>query len=184
MLTQWKKSYDKPSQRITKQRLDFANKGPYCQSYGFSSSHVWMWVGPKKSWAPKNWRLQTVLLEKNDENLCTARRSNQSIVKEINPEYSLEELMMKLKLQYFGHLVESTNSLGKEPWCWERLNTGGEGDDRGWYCWMASLTPWTWVWANSGREWRTRKASMLQSMGSQWVRHNSTTEQQQHRDKN
>ena len=60
----------------------------------------------------------------------TARRSNQSIIKEISPEYSLEGLMLKLKLQYFGHLMRSTDSM-ERPWCWERLKAGGEADDRG-----------------------------------------------------
>ena len=76
--------------------------------------------------------------------LWTARRSNQSILKEISPEYSLEGLMLKLKLQYFGHLMWRTDSLEK-TWCWERLKVGGEGDGRGWDGWMASLTQWTWV---------------------------------------
>ena len=70
--------------------------------------------------------------------LWTTRRSNQSILKEISPEYSLEGLMLKLKLQYFGHLMQRTDSL-ERPWCWERLKGGGEGDDRGWDGWMASL---------------------------------------------
>ena len=63
--------------------------------------------------------------------------------------------------------------------CWERLKAGGEGDDRGWDGWMASLTQWTWVEASSGRWWRTGKCGVLQSMGSQRVRHNWATEQQQ-----
>ena len=75
----------------------------------------------------------------------TARRSNQSILKEISPEYSLEGLMLKLKLQYFGHLTH-----WKRPWCWERLKVGWEGDNRGWDGWMASPTQWTWVWVSSG----------------------------------
>ena len=75
-----------------------------------------------------------------------ARRSNQAILKEINPEYSLEGLM--LKLQYFGHLMWRADSL-ERVWCWERLKARGEGGDRGWDGWMASLTQWTWVWANS-----------------------------------
>ena len=78
----------------------------------------------------------------------TARRSNQSILKEISPEYSLEGLMLKLKLQYFVHLMWRTDSL-ERPWCWERLKAGG-GDDRGWDSWMASLTQWTWVYMDSG----------------------------------
>ena len=68
MLTPWKKSYDQPRQHIKKQRHYFANKGPSSQSYGFSSSHVWMWgLGYKESWAPKNWRFWTVVLEKTLE---------------------------------------------------------------------------------------------------------------------
>ena len=73
----------------------------------------------------------------------TAMRSNQSILKEISPEYSLEGLMLKLKLQYFGHLIQRTDPLEKTL-CWERLKAGGEGDDRGWDGWMASPTRWTW----------------------------------------
>ena len=90
----------------------------------------------------------------------TARRSNQSILKEISPEYSLEGLMLKLKLQYFGHLMERTD-LFKRPWCWERLKAGGEGDDRGWDGWMASSTQWTWVWVNSRSWWWTGRPSVL-----------------------
>ena len=72
----------------------------------------------------------------------TARRSNQSILKEISPEYSLEGLMLKLKLQYFGHLMQRTDSLEKNPDAGKRLKAGGEGDDRGWDGWMASQTQW------------------------------------------
>jgi len=71
----------------------------------------------------------------------TARRSNQSILKEISPGISLEGMMLKLKLQYFGHLMRRVDSLEK-LWCWEGLGAGGEGDDRGWDGWMASLTRW------------------------------------------
>ena len=78
----------------------------------------------------------------------TARRSNQSILKEISPEYSLEGLMLELKLQYFGHLMGRTDSFEK-TWCWERLKAGGEGDDRRWDGWMVSLTQPTWVWVSS-----------------------------------
>ena len=96
----------------------------------------------------------------------TARRSNQSILKEISPECLLQGLMLKLKLQYFGHLCEELTHL-KRPWCWERLKAGGEGDNRGQDGWMASPAHWTWVWASSGRWWRTGKCDMLQSLGSQ-----------------
>ena len=80
----------------------------------------------------------------------TVRRLNHSILKKINPEYSLEELVLKQKLQYFGHLMQRVDSL-KIPWCWERLRAGGGGGNRGWDGWMASPSQWTWVWANSSR---------------------------------
>ena len=80
----------------------------------------------------------------------TARRPNQTILKEINPEYLLEGLMLKVKLQYFGHLMQRVNHW-KRPWCWVRLRARGEGGDSGWNGWMVSLTQWTWVWANSRR---------------------------------
>ena len=90
------------------------NKCPSGQGYGFSCSHVWMWeLYGKESWAPKNWCFGTVVLERLFRVTWTARRSNQSIPKEISPEYSLEGLMMKLKLQYFGHLMQRTDSLEK-----------------------------------------------------------------------
>ena len=101
----------------------------------------------------------------------TARRSKQSILKEISPEYSLEGLRLKLKFQYFGK--ELTHL--KRPWCWERLKVVGEGDNRGWDGWMTSPTQWTWVWVNSGRWWWTGRPGVLQSIGSQRVRHNWAT---------
>ena len=78
----------------------------------------------------------------------TTRRSNQSILK-ISPGISLEGMMLKLKLQYFGHLMRNLTDW-KRLWCWEGLGAGGEEDDRGWDGWMASLTRRTWVWVNSG----------------------------------
>ena len=116
MLALWKISYDQPRQRIKKQRHYFVNKGPSSQGYGFSSGHVWMWeLDYKESWVPKNWCFWTVVLEKTLRGPWTARRSNQSILKEISPEYSLEGLMLKLKLklQYFGHLMWRTDSFEK-----------------------------------------------------------------------
>ena len=108
----------------------------------------------------------------------TARRSIQSILKGINPEYSLEGLMLKLKLQYFGHLMQRIDSLEKALML-EQLKAGGEGDNRGWDGWMASLTRWTWVWASSVSWWKTGRPGVLQFMGSQRVRHDWATEQQQ-----
>ena len=103
-----------------------------------------------------------------------ARRSNQSILKEISPGCSLGGLMLKLKLQYFGHFMRRVDSLEK-TWCWEGLGAGGEGDDRGWDGWMASPTQGTWVWVNCGSCWWTGRPGVLQSMGSQRVGHNWAT---------
>ena len=105
----------------------------------------------------------------------TTRRSSQSILKAINPEYSLEGLTLKLKLQYFGHLMWRTDSLEKTLMLGKIEDR--EGDDRGWDGWMASPTRWTWVWANPGRWWRTGKLGVLQSMVSQRVGHDWATEQ-------
>jgi len=127
-LTPWKESYDQPRQHVKKQRHYFVNKGPSRQGYGFSSGHVWMWeLDYKESWVPKNWWFWTVVLDR----LWTPRRSNQSILKEFSPRCSLEGLMLKLKLQYFGHLMRRVTHW-RRPWCWERLRAGGEGEDRGW----------------------------------------------------
>ena len=112
MLESWKKSYDQHRQHIKKQRHYFVNKGPSSQSYGFSSSYVWVWeLDYKENWTQKNWCFWTVVLERLLIVPRTARRSNQSIRKEISPEHSLEILMLKLKLQYFGHLIWRTYSL-------------------------------------------------------------------------
>ena len=114
MLAPWKKSYDQPRQHIKKQRHHFANKGLSTQSYGFSKSHVGC-----ESWAIKkaeHWRIDAFELWCWRRLLrvpWTARRSNQSILKEISPEYLLEGLMLKLKLQYFGHLMWRIESLEK-----------------------------------------------------------------------
>ena len=89
----------------------------------------------------------------------TARRSRQSILKEISPGFSSEGLMLQLKLQYFGHLMRG------------RLKAGGEGDDRGWDGWVASPTWWAWVWVNSGSWWWTGRPGVLRFMGSQRVGH-------------
>ena len=89
----------------------FVNKGLSSQGYGFSSGHEWMWeLDCKESWAPKNWCFWTMVLEKTVKGPWTARRSNQSILKKISPECSFEGLMLKLKRQYFGHLMQRADS--------------------------------------------------------------------------
>ena len=114
MLAHWKESYDQSRQHIKKQTHYFVNKSPDSLGYGFSSGHVWMWVlDSKESWAPKNWCFWIVVFRRFLRVPWTARRSNQSILKEIIPEFSLEGLMFKLKLQYFGHLMWRTDSFVK-----------------------------------------------------------------------
>ena len=113
MLAPWKKRYGKPRQRIKKQRHHFANKGPYSRSYGF----------PVVMYKCASWTIRKTEHRRNSvfELWCWRRllrvpwtsRSNQSILKKINPEYSLEGLMFRLQLQYFGHLMQRANSLEK-----------------------------------------------------------------------
>ena len=116
-----------------KQRHHLAKYGPYSQSYGFSSSHVRMWeLDHTEVWEPKIWCFWTVMLEKTLESPWTARRSNQLILKEINPEYSLEGLVVKLKLQYFGHqLIRNDSDAGKD---WRQEKKGETEDEMiGWH---------------------------------------------------
>ena len=102
--------------------------------------------------------------------LWTARRSNQSILKEISPVCSLEGLMLKLNSNILATSCRELTHL-KRPWCWKKLKAG-EGDDGGWDGWMASLTQWTWVWVGSESWWWTGRPGMLHSMGSQRDGHN------------
>ena len=173
MLAPWKKSYDQPRQHIKKQRHYFANKGPSSQSYGFSSGHVWMWeLDCEESWVPKNWCFELWCWRRLLRVPWTARRSNQSILKEISPGCSFEGLMLKLKLQHFGHLMWRTNSL--EDTLMLGKTEGGRKGKQSTRCWMASLIQWTWVWASSRSWWWTERPGVLQSMGSQRVRHDWT----------
>ena len=123
-----------------------------------------------ESWVPKSWCFWTVVLERFLRVPWTAKRSSQFFLKEISPEYWSWSWNSKSLATWCGL------THWKRPWCWERLKAGGEGDNRGWDGWMASLTQWTWVWASSG-SWRwTGKPGVLQSMGSQRVGHDWATE--------
>ena len=132
-------------------------------------------AGQKKGWAVKIWFFWTVGAGEDWRFPWTARISNQSILKEISPEYSLVGLMLKLKLQYFDHLMRRSDSFEK-PLILGKMKAGGERDDRGWDGWMASLTQWTWLWVKSGSCWWTGRPGVLHSMGSQRVRQDWTTE--------
>ena len=127
-----------------------------------------MWeLDHKESWAPKNWCVWTVVLEKTLESPLDCKE-----IQPVHPKGDQSWVFIgrtdaEVKLQYFGHLTQRADSLEKTLML-ERLRVGGEGDNRGWNGWMASPTWWTWVWVN-GSWWWTRKPGMLQSMGSQRV---------------
>ena len=105
----------------------------------------------------------------------TARKSNQSILKEISPNIHWKDWCWSWNSNTLATWCEEWTHL-KRPWCWERLKAWGEGADKGWDGWMASPTRWTWVWVSSGSWWWTGRPGVLQSMGSQRVRHDWVTE--------
>jgi len=150
-----------------KQRYYFGNKGPSSQSYGFSSGHVWMWeLDYKESWEPKTWCFWTVVLGKTLESPTDCKE-----VQPVHPKGNqswIFGLMLKLKLQSFGHLMRRTDLLEKTLMLGKIEGGRRRGRERrGWDGWMASPTQWMWVWVNSG-SWRwTGRPGVLQSMGSQ-----------------
>ena len=176
MLAPWKESYNQHRHYIKKLRHYFANKGPSSQGYGFSCGHVWMWeLDYKESWALKNWCFCTVVLEKTLESLLDCKeiqpihpKGNQSWIFIGRTDAEAETNALATGCEELTHLLR--------PWCWERLKAGGEGDNRGWDSWMASLTQWTWGWADSRSWWWTRRPGVLWSMGSWRVGHNWATE--------
>ena len=156
-------SYEKPRHSVYKALYmeyiyHFTHKVPYSQSFGFSSSHVWMWeLDHKESWAPKNWCFWTVVLEKTLESPLVCKE-----IKLVHP-----------KGNQFWIFIGTTDAEAeapilctwceepthwKRPWSWERLKPGEEGVDRGWGCWMASLTQWAWVWVSSQKMVKDREA--------------------------
>ena len=159
MLAPWKKSYDQHTQHIKKQRHYFATEVHVVKAMVFPAV-----VYRCESWVTKKAECRRI---DGYELWCwksllrvpwTAGRANQSILKEINPEYSSEGLM--LKHQYFGYWCEEPTHW-KRLWCWERLKVWGEGDGRGWRGWMASPTQWTWVWVSSRNWWWTGRPGVL-----------------------
>ena len=148
------KGYDKPRQQHIKKQRHFANKGPYSQSYGFSKRHVWMWeltikkAEHRRSDAFELWCWRRLLRVP-----WTTWRANQSILKEKSTlNIHWKDWCWSWNSSSLVTWCEGPSNL-KRPWCWERLKTGGEGDDRGWDDWMASLMRWTWVWVNSRSWW-------------------------------
>ena len=175
MLALWKKSYVQPRKQIKELNIILPTKVHLVKAMVF----------PVVRYGCESWTIKKAERQRIDafELYCwrllsvpwTERRSNQSILKEISPGCSLEGGMLKLKRQYFGHLMQEPTHW-KRPWCWERLKAGGEGDDRGWDGWMTSLTQWTWVWTSLGC-WRwVGWPGVLQYMGSQRVGHDWATD--------
>ena len=161
---------------LKKQRHYFANKSPSSQSFGFSSSHVWMWeLDYKESWVPKNWCFRTMVLDKTLESPLDS--------KEIQPVHPNLKSVLNIHWKDWCWSWSSSTLATwceelthlKRPWCWKRLKAGGNKDDKGWDGWMASETQWTWVWVHSGSWWWTGKPGVLQSVGSQRIGHDWAT---------
>ena len=155
MLAPWKKSYEKLRQHIKKQRHHFADKSPYSQCYGFSSSHVWMWdLDHKEGRVPKNWCFQAVVLKKTLESPLDCKE-----IKPVNPKGNKSWIFIgRADAEDETPILwppDVKSWLTGKDWYWNRLKERGEGGDRGWDGWMASSTQWTWVWANSRRWWKT-----------------------------
>ena len=137
---------------IKKQRYYFTNKGPSNQSYGFSSSRVWMWeLDYKESWVLKKWCFWTVVLEKTLESPLDCKE-----IKPINPKRNQSWIFIgRTDAEAEAPILwppDAKSWQWKRPWCWERLKAQGEGDDRVWDGQMSSPTQQTWVWASS-RSW-------------------------------
>ena len=127
-----------------------------------------MWeLDYKESWVLKNWCFRTVVLEKTLESPLDSK------IKPVHPKGNQSWIFIGKDWcrSWNSNTLDTSNT-----WCRERLKVGGEGDDRGWDGWLASLAQWTWVWVNSGSWWWTGKPGVLQSMGSQRDGHDWATE--------
>ena len=143
----WKESYDKPRQCIKKQRHHFLDKGPYRQSYGFSSSHVRGWeLDCKEGWVSNNWCFWTAVLEKTLESPLDCRE-----VKPVHPKGNKLSICWKSWSWISNTLATQWEDPihWKRPWCWERLRARREQQSMRWL--IVSLTQFTWLWTNSGR---------------------------------
>ena len=175
MFAPWKKSYDQPRQHIKKQRHHFTDKGPYSQSYGFSSSHVWMWeLDHEEGWVLMNWCLLTVVLEKTLESPLDNKE-----IQPVNPKGTQSWIFIGRTDAEAETLVlwppDAKNWLiGKDP---DAAKDWGHKEKKR-MKWLDGITnSMDIVWANSGREWRTEKPGMLQSMGLRIIGHNLAIEQ-------
>ena len=135
-----------------------------------------MWeLDYKESWVPKNWCFWTVVLEKTLESPLDCREIQPVYPKGDQSWVFIGRTDVEVKLQYFSHLMWRSDSFEKTLML-GKIEGGKRGHDRGWDGWMASTTQWTWVWVDSRSSWWTGRSGMLQSMGSQWVRHDWATE--------
>ena len=135
-----------------------------------------MWeLDCEESWVPKNWCFWTVVLEKTLESPLDCKE-----IQPVHPKGDQSWVFIgrtDVEAETLIHCPPDVKSFHlTRPWCWEELGAGGEGDDRGWDGWMASLTLWTWVWVNSGSWWWTGQPGMLWFMGLQRVGHDWATE--------
>ena len=165
-LVSWKKSYDQPRQHIKRQRHYFANKGSSSQSYGFSSSHVWVWeLDYKESWAEKNWCFWTVVLEKTLENPLDCKK-----IQPVHPKGNMSWIFIErtdadAETPIFGHLMQGTYSLEKTLMLGKIEGRRRRGQQ--WVRWLDGITDsMDMSWTSSGSYWWTGKPGMLQSMWS------------------
>ena len=151
MITSWQENCDRPRQYVEKQRHYSVNKGPYSQGYGLPSGHVWLWeLDCKKAECQRIDAVQLWCGRRLLRVPWTERRSNQSILREINPEYSLKVLMLKLKLQHFGHIMQRADSLEEFLMLKKIESRRRRGSQR--MRWLYGITDEkTWSWANFGR---------------------------------
>ena len=169
MIASWQESYENPRQHVKKQKHHSDDKVPYSQGYGFSSSHVQMWeLDHKEGWALGNWCFQTVVLEMALESPLGSKENISANPKGNQPWIFIGRTDAEAEAPILGPPSMKNWLIGKDSdaeYDWRQEEK--EGGRRGWDGWMASSTQWTWVWANSGRQGRTRKPGVLQSMGSQ-----------------
>ena len=164
--------YDQPRQHIKKQRHYFGNKSLSSQSYGFPSTHVWMWeLDYKESWVPKNWCFWTVALKKTLDNPMVCKE-----IQPVNPKGDQSWICIgRTDAEVEAPILWPPDAkswlFGKNPDAGKDWRAKEEGGNRGWDGWMASLTQWTWVWVGSGSWWWTGKPGMLQTIGLQRVGH-------------
>ena len=175
MLTPWKESYDQPRQHIKKPRHYFGNKDPSSQGHGFSSGHAWMWVGLWRKLSTELMLFNCSVGEDSWESLGLQGDPTSPFCRRSALRFLWREWCWSWNSSTLATSCEVLTHW-KRLWCWEGLGAGGEGDDRGWDGWMASLTQWMWVWVNSRSWWWTGRPGVLRFNVLQIVRHDWATD--------